>query len=446
MATRPSTGVAQRFEDEGEALDPAVADDEAIGIDGKAPGPSDIAGQGLAQDGQTPGIAVVEVGVVGASRKARRRAATQSPAGKARQIAASGAEVVAGQAGAGRAPWSAGRDAGLVGGGRGRCHPGARALPGHQPALGRQLVVGVGDRSPGQAQIGGQGPGRRQTGLRPAADPTGWPPAGPPPARSGVRRDRRGRGAGPVPQKWTLQNPSKWTIVLIHLSRIIGSWTASPRPPSEFARVRRLPDRAAYDTATIHAILDAAMIGHVGVLREGRPVVIPMLFGRIEDDLYLHGSVASQLLRGLAGGIDVCFTTTLIDGLVYARSAFHHSMNYRSVVIVGTATPVEGDEKMAALRAIVDHITPGRLDEARPPSDLELRQTSVLRMPIDEASAKIRAGGPADEDEDLGPADLGRPGAGDPALRRPRRGRRPAGRDRRVTGRGPTGRGGGAAS
>ena len=176
---------------------------------------------------------------------------------------------------------------------------------------------------------------------------------------------------------------------------------STTEPPSEFARVRRLPERAAYDTATIHAILDAAMIGHVGVLREGRPVVIPMLFGRIDDDLYLHGSVASQLLRGLAGGIDVCFTTTLIDGLVYARSAFHHSMNYRSVVIVGTATLVDGDEKMAALRAIVDHITPGRFDEARPPSELELRQTSVLRLPIDEASAKIRAAGPADDEEDL---------------------------------------------
>ena len=172
-------------------------------------------------------------------------------------------------------------------------------------------------------------------------------------------------------------------------------------PPSEFARVRRLPERAAYDTATIHAILDAAMIGHVGVLREGRPVVIPMLFGRIDDALYLHGSVASQLLRGVAGGIDACFTTTLIDGLVYARSAFHHSMNYRSVVIVGTAAPVVGEEKTRALRAIVDHITPGRWDEARPPNELELRQTSVLRMPIEEASAKIRAAGPADDIEDL---------------------------------------------
>jgi uncharacterized protein len=172
-------------------------------------------------------------------------------------------------------------------------------------------------------------------------------------------------------------------------------------PPSEFTRVRRLPARAAYDTATVAAVLDAAMIGHVGVLREGRPVVIPMLFGRVDEDLYLHGSVASQLLRAAGGGIDVCFTATVIDGLVYARSAFHHSMNYRSAVIVGTASPVEGDDKMLGLRAIVEHITPGRWDEARPPSDVELRQTAVLRMSIEEASVKIRVGGPADDVEDL---------------------------------------------
>jgi len=172
-------------------------------------------------------------------------------------------------------------------------------------------------------------------------------------------------------------------------------------PPSEFSRVRRLPDRAAYDAETINGILDAAMIGHVGVLRAGRPVVIPMLFGRVDDVLYLHGSVASQLLRGLTGGIDVCFTATVIDGLVYARSAFHHSMNYRSAVIVGTASPVEDDDKMGALRSIVDHITPGRWDEARPPTESELRKTAVLRMPIEEASAKIRAAGPADDAEDL---------------------------------------------
>jgi nitroimidazol reductase NimA-like FMN-containing flavoprotein (pyridoxamine 5'-phosphate oxidase superfamily) len=143
------------------------------------------------------------------------------------------------------------------------------------------------------------------------------------------------------------------------------------------------------------------MIGLVGIIRDARPVVIPMLFGRVADDLYLHGSVASQLLRAAADGTDVCFTTTIIDGLVFARSAFHHSMNYRSVVIVGRAAPVDGPDKVIGLRAIVEHITPGRWDEARPPSDTELRQTAVLRMPIEEASAKIRAAGPADEAEDL---------------------------------------------
>jgi nitroimidazol reductase NimA-like FMN-containing flavoprotein (pyridoxamine 5'-phosphate oxidase superfamily) len=172
-------------------------------------------------------------------------------------------------------------------------------------------------------------------------------------------------------------------------------------PPSEFSRVRRLPARASYDKGTVHGILDAARIGHVGVVRAGRPVVIPMLFGRVGDDLFLHGSVASQLLRGLADGIDLCFTATVIDGLVFARSAFHHSMNYRSVVIVGSATAVEGDDKLTGLHAIVDHITPGRWAEARPPSDLELRKTALLRMPIEEASAKVRVGGPADEPEDM---------------------------------------------
>jgi uncharacterized protein len=172
-------------------------------------------------------------------------------------------------------------------------------------------------------------------------------------------------------------------------------------PPSEFTRVRRLPARASYDAATIHAVLDAALIGHVGLLRQSRPVVIPMLFGRVDDDLYLHGSVASQLLRAGAGGIDLCFTATVIDALVYARSAFHHSMNYRSVVVVGTAEPAEGDDKIRGLHAIVDHITPGRWEESRRPSDSELRQTAVLRMTIEEASAKVRTGGPADDAEDL---------------------------------------------
>jgi nitroimidazol reductase NimA-like FMN-containing flavoprotein (pyridoxamine 5'-phosphate oxidase superfamily) len=170
---------------------------------------------------------------------------------------------------------------------------------------------------------------------------------------------------------------------------------------SERSRVKRLPDRAAYDADTIHAILDAAPVGHLGFVAGGRPVVIPMLFGRDGDDIYLHGSVASRLQRSVAGGIDVCLTVTLVDGLVLARSAFHHSMNYRSAVLFGRATLVTGDEKDRALRAISEHLVPGRWDEVRPPNNLELRQTSVLRLIVEEASAKSRAGGPVDDEEDL---------------------------------------------
>jgi uncharacterized protein len=172
-------------------------------------------------------------------------------------------------------------------------------------------------------------------------------------------------------------------------------------PASERSRVRRLPDRAAYDEASIHAVLDAGLVGHVGFVSDGRPVVIPMLYGRDGDELYLHGSVASRLQRTLAGGIDVCLTVTIVDGLVMARSAFHHSMNYRSAVVLGRATAVAPDEKDAALRVITEHLAPGRWSEVRAPSAVELRQTAVLRLPIDEASVKCRRGGPVDDDEDL---------------------------------------------
>jgi len=175
--------------------------------------------------------------------------------------------------------------------------------------------------------------------------------------------------------------------------------TAGPR--SDASRVRRLPQRAAYDELSIHAVLDAALIGHVGIIAGDRPVVIPMLYGRDGSTLYLHGSVASRLLRSLAGGIDVCLTVTLVDGLVLARSAFHHSMNYRSVVAFGRATLATGDEKVHGLRVISEHLAPGRWDEVREPNELELRQTSVLRMEILEASAKAREGGPVDDEEDL---------------------------------------------
>jgi uncharacterized protein len=165
--------------------------------------------------------------------------------------------------------------------------------------------------------------------------------------------------------------------------------------------VKRHPERASYDAPAVHAVLDAAPMGHLGFVVDGQPFVIPMLYGRAGEAVYLHGSVASRLLRTLAGGIEVCLTVTLVDGLVLARSAFHHSMNYRSAVVFGRAVPVDGEEKVLGLKAISDHLRPGRWDEVRAPSDLELRQTSVLRLDVAEASAKVRAGGPIDEPEDL---------------------------------------------
>jgi nitroimidazol reductase NimA-like FMN-containing flavoprotein (pyridoxamine 5'-phosphate oxidase superfamily) len=170
---------------------------------------------------------------------------------------------------------------------------------------------------------------------------------------------------------------------------------------SDASRVKRLPDRAAYDAETIHAILDTALVGHLGFVASGRAVVIPMLYGRVDDTLYLHGSVASRLQRTLADGVDVCLTATVVDGLVLARSAFHHSINYRSVVVFGRALAVSDAEKERALFAISEHLVPGRWDEVRAPNDVELRQTAVLRLGIEEASAKIRRGGPIDDEEDL---------------------------------------------
>jgi nitroimidazol reductase NimA-like FMN-containing flavoprotein (pyridoxamine 5'-phosphate oxidase superfamily) len=166
--------------------------------------------------------------------------------------------------------------------------------------------------------------------------------------------------------------------------------------------VKRHPARASYDSPAVHAVLDAAPMGHVGFVVDGQPFVIPMLYGRVDDRIYLHGSVASRLMRSLAGGIEVCLTVTLVDGLVLARSAFHHSMNFRSAVVFGTAVPVDGDETVVGLKAISDQLRPGRWEEVRAPSDRELRQTSVLRLDVTEASAKVREGGPVDEPEDLG--------------------------------------------
>ena len=165
--------------------------------------------------------------------------------------------------------------------------------------------------------------------------------------------------------------------------------------------VKRIPTRGNYDREVINAILDEAFICHVGFVSQGQPYVIPTGFARIGDELMLHGSAASRMMRNLADGIDVCVTVTLVDGLVLARSAFNHSMNYRSVVILGRAEMVTDEsEKNAALEAFTEHIIPGRWPEVRWPTPLELKATTVLRLPITEASAKIRTGDPVDDDED----------------------------------------------
>lgn len=165
-------------------------------------------------------------------------------------------------------------------------------------------------------------------------------------------------------------------------------------------RLRRLPKRGSYDRATIHAILDEALVCHVGFVVDGAPVVIPTIHWREGDTLYVHGSAASRMLRSLREGVDACVTVTLVDGLVLARSAFHHSMNYRSVVVFGRARVVEGDEKLRALESLVEHVVRGRAREVRAPNEPELRQTMVLALPLEEASAKIRTGGPVDDEED----------------------------------------------
>jgi nitroimidazol reductase NimA-like FMN-containing flavoprotein (pyridoxamine 5'-phosphate oxidase superfamily) len=163
--------------------------------------------------------------------------------------------------------------------------------------------------------------------------------------------------------------------------------------------VRRLPERARYDRNAIDAVLDAGLVAHLGFVADGQPFVIPTLFARVGDDVYFHGSAASRTLRELGSGIAACLTVTLLDGIVLARSVFEHSMNYRSVVVLGQATSVtEPDEKLVALEAFTEKLLPGRWAEARLPTRKELQATSVLRLPLDEASAKIRDGGPTDSD------------------------------------------------
>lgn len=172
-------------------------------------------------------------------------------------------------------------------------------------------------------------------------------------------------------------------------------------PKTDRTTLKRLPKRGVYERELIYSILDEAFICHVGFAVEGQPFVIPTGFGRVDDRLYIHGSQLSRMLRTLAGGLDVCITVTLLDGLVLARSAFHHSMNYRSVVVFGRASMVDdGDAKLAALRAFSEHVISGRWDEVREPTDQELKATAVLSLPLEEASAKVRTGPPVDDEED----------------------------------------------
>jgi nitroimidazol reductase NimA-like FMN-containing flavoprotein (pyridoxamine 5'-phosphate oxidase superfamily) len=166
--------------------------------------------------------------------------------------------------------------------------------------------------------------------------------------------------------------------------------------------LRRKRERGSSQRSTIEAILDEGLIAHVGFVADHGPVVLPMAYARRGDFVYLHGATGNDMLRHLAAGSPLCLTVTLIDGLVLARSAFRHSMNYRSVVVFGTATRVtDPEEVQAAAAALLEHVAPGRSAEARPPSDEEVRSTLVLRVPIDEASAKVRSGGPLDNPEDL---------------------------------------------
>jgi uncharacterized protein len=176
---------------------------------------------------------------------------------------------------------------------------------------------------------------------------------------------------------------------------------SSSSAPTPRTRVVREPQRAVYDRNVVNRILDEGFICHVGFVVDGQPFVIPTSYGRHEDVLYIHGSAASRMLRNVSGGIPMCVTVTLIDGLVLARSIFNHSMNYRSVVVLGTGTAIEDrEEKLTALRLLSEHIVPGRWNEARQPNEKELKATTILRVPIQEFSAKVREGPVIDDEED----------------------------------------------
>lgn len=176
----------------------------------------------------------------------------------------------------------------------------------------------------------------------------------------------------------------------------------STEAPSEAVRVRRVKERAAYDSASVNAILDDGLVAHVGTVRDGMPVVIPMFYVRDGASLLLHGATASGVLRR-GRGVEVCVSVTHVDGLVLARSSFHHSMNYRSVVVIGTAEPIEDpDEKAAALEKFIEQLVPGRQAHLRPSTTKEIAATAVLRVSLDQASTKVREGEPIDDEEDYG--------------------------------------------
>jgi nitroimidazol reductase NimA-like FMN-containing flavoprotein (pyridoxamine 5'-phosphate oxidase superfamily) len=176
----------------------------------------------------------------------------------------------------------------------------------------------------------------------------------------------------------------------------MATFTPTPR-----TQVRRLPARGVYDRAQVYSILDEGYICHVGFALDGQPYVVPTGYARLADEIFIHGSAASRMLRALGEGIDVCVTVTLVDGYVLARSAFHHSMNYRSVVMLGRARVVNDPvEKMMAMRCFTNHVVPNRWEEVRPPTDQELKGTFVLALKLEEVSAKVRTGPPIDDEED----------------------------------------------
>lgn len=179
--------------------------------------------------------------------------------------------------------------------------------------------------------------------------------------------------------------------------------SATDLDPTGRTTLKRLPDRGSYDRTVIDPIVDEALICHLGFVHDGQPFVLPTIHARVGDTVYVHGSVASRMLRSFRDGVAACSTVTLLDGIVAARSGFHSSMNYRSVLLLGTPRLVEDEaEKTMALDAVVEHVLPGRTAELRPNLDVETKQTHVLAFAIAEGSAKVRTGGPKDDDEDLG--------------------------------------------